>query len=745
MRSLALRLAAIAGACAFGALPTLAAPAAATATALQLNAAPAGPTSALLQPFAADAGDLLFAGETQKHTLVFVAQPGQLAGAPSVVLNLQSAISDAPEASHMQVSLNGRDLGSLSLKAGPPYTVGLPVPAGVIQPGYNALTIAVDQVHRVDCSIAATYELWTRIDPHLSGIQYAVAAIPQDNFLSVLATARSDNGTTPVNGVLTSADSDRHELLDAIQALSIAADFDRPSVSFSSTLGVGPGVDVIVGSMQEVNALLGGKTSTALHEGTTITHGPNGRVAVAVIGEDPADLKRQIDDLAHYTNETTGTAQGAAAVAAQRGVPLDAHDRISFATLGIDDRTFSGRLFRQSAQFRLPDDFYPADYARASIHLDADYAQGLAPGAQLLVKLNGRTVSTLALSGGRAGEIKDQILPISMQAFRPGLNQMSIEAALPTPQDAACDPAHIADGGGRMRIAGTSYLELPDIAKVGRFPDIGALGASIDGRSTRPLAALVDPADTTSLDAMGTVLAKLAYASGRVIDAHIATPGSYDPSAPTLAVGGLDSLPPRLLDEAHIETAGVVDATAIDDGAATDSPSFDQQVRQASGTLAVRARDIADDTTAALAALGASLGVLPRAQAAAGAPIGLPPGTALLVAQSSSDAGMPLTVVAAPRAADLTKEVDRLARPALWAQLAGAGTTFDSDGQVLQVVPVRGAQLYSSGTLALQNDRLVAAGWLSNNPAIYITVLFAFAILLGVATSLALMRGRRQS
>ena len=725
--------------------------------------APAGgvagaPTTSLL-PLAAGGDDLLFTGESQKRTIVFVAQAEQTAGINNLLLNLQSAISDAPESSRLTVAINDQQLGTTTLKAGDPYTLRLQVPPGLIQPGYNALTVTVDQAHRVDCSVDATYELWTRINPQLSGIEY-VASIPaQSTFNDLLGMARMDGGNTNIRGMIAPGASvtDRDRLLKAIQALSIAAGFDRPKVEFASSAGDGEGIDVVVGPQHSITEMLSARGITAaLRQGINVVRDPGGRIVLAVIGEDAADLDRQIDTLGSYASQaTTGAPAGIAALAQLRGTPLDAGQKVSFSSLGFDDRTFSGRLFKQSMQFRMPADFYPADYARAGIHLDALYARGLTNGAQLLVKLNGKTVSTLLLGGSRTGEIKDQILPVSLMAFRPGLNTMSIEARLPTAADIACDPAHVNDGGGRLRIAGTSYIELPDLARIGRFPDLAALDGSITGRQSNvPLDVLVS--DGAAMNAAGTFLAKLAYTSNRVVDARLISSGAYDPNSPTLVVGNFDTVPLDLMQGIHLDLGDMqglatpeAPVALNDPTLAPVDPSWTDQIRdsavQLPGYLGTQAVQVAHDVRAALYGLGTSAGVNIELLRPSEADTEFTPNAAtkLLVTQRTNASGTaPLTLIAAPQGSDIQIAVEQLAGSKEWDQLAGSTITLSDTGDVLQSMPVRGAQLYVTQSPSLTNGRLIAAGWLSNNPAIYVGLLFIFAAMLGVATGLVLWRGR---
>jgi len=59
--------------------------------------------------------------------------------------------------------------------------------------------------------------------------------------------------------------------------------------------------------------------------------------------------------------------------------------------------------------------------------------------------------------------------------------------------------------------------------------------------------------------------------------------------------------------------------------------------------------------------------------------------------------------------------------------------------------PPIGVQLYSNDAPTLANSRLIAAGWLSNNPAIYVALLLAFGAMLGISTGLVLWRSRSRS
>nr|WP_281437046.1 cellulose biosynthesis cyclic di-GMP-binding regulatory protein BcsB [Methylobacterium aquaticum] len=90
-----------------------------------------------------------------------------------------SAISVLPEASTLRIVLNGAEIGRTAVDGARGLRrETVTIPPGALRPGFNAVTIAVDQRHRVDCSVPATYELWTQIDPDTTGLVAAGRGSP---------------------------------------------------------------------------------------------------------------------------------------------------------------------------------------------------------------------------------------------------------------------------------------------------------------------------------------------------------------------------------------------------------------------------------------------------------------------------------------------------------------------------------------------------------------------------------------
>src|SRR5690606_15714672 len=98
------------------------------------------------------------------------------------------------------------------------------------------------------------------------------------------------------------------------------------------------------------------------------------------------------------------------------------------------------RRYLHSFTFAIPSDFYAGSYGEARLLLDAAYSADVLPGSSLNIYVNGSIAASMQLTE-RRGAILDQLpIKVTMRHFRPGLNEIAIEAELLTEQDAACLP-----------------------------------------------------------------------------------------------------------------------------------------------------------------------------------------------------------------------------------------------------------------------------------------------------------------
>ncbi len=104
------------------------------------------------------------------------------------------------------------------------------------------------QHHRVDCSLKATYELWTRIDPARSGY---LAAAPPASGRSPISPGSAGSKAAGPNFRLVPAGGSRckavSRALPLVQALSLYLDRPDVVVTVASRPGTGPGIDIHIG------------------------------------------------------------------------------------------------------------------------------------------------------------------------------------------------------------------------------------------------------------------------------------------------------------------------------------------------------------------------------------------------------------------------------------------------------------------------------------------------------------------
>ena len=82
-----------------------------------------------------------------------------------------TAVSVMPESSFLTLMINDVVVGRINIRSTHAVrTASFDIPPSLMQPGFNSIRLTAEQRHRVDCSLQATYELWTQIDPAQTGI-----------------------------------------------------------------------------------------------------------------------------------------------------------------------------------------------------------------------------------------------------------------------------------------------------------------------------------------------------------------------------------------------------------------------------------------------------------------------------------------------------------------------------------------------------------------------------------------------
>ncbi|GJE02569.1 cellulose biosynthesis cyclic di-GMP-binding regulatory protein BcsB [Methylobacterium isbiliense] len=730
----------------------------------------------------------------------------QTRGQTRLRVSYLSAISVAPEASSLTASVNGTKVGWTRIQApGAVKVVEFALPDGLLRPGYNAVTLTASQRHRVDCSLGATYELWTQIDPSRSGLVVPTAS--DLDLRSLAALEPDESGALPVGIALAERPGpDRLErIVGAVQAVALVGRLARPAVTVGPPLAGRTGVTLVVGTAREIQGTEG------LEEIGPIT-GPKlallapraGRAPTLVVtGPTGPDVRQAIEQLARAgegAGTPAGTPAGTRLATLTRGYQLRGDETLSLDTLGLVSHEFSGRLMRIAFEVRFPADFVPADYGKVMLHLAGGYAAGLEPTAQIIVDINGRNAASLPLPSARGELLHDNAIPLPLSLWRPGLNRVEIAAQLPVAADATCDTLASEAKRSRFLFLDRTRLVVPPLARAVRSPDLavvkaGAVPFVAPGRRPR----LVLPApDRDSVEAAATLAARLAIAARQVIDFEIGTDAregganlivaparALDPR--TLESAGLDPEQIRRIWEARAESvatpgqfgaAGVLTldrlrrnvpmrcalppATVPLRVAAPAAPrpappraapppsERDLLARwgaslQAPNPVLASVTAAWETTTRAAGEVWSSLLGRLRAPAAPAA-IEVSPRASLIIAEAPGTQGFAdaAVIVTAPNPSMLKASVSCLVDPVVWTQLLGRAAMLDaSDGTLAIVTPERTRIIATQGW-SLANIRLVSAAWLSLNPAIYVGLTLVMALFLGLTTtSLVRQLGRR--
>lgn len=113
-----------------------------------------------------------------------------------------AAISVMPEASRLTLTINDSVVGRVNIIGTRGVrTASFDVPAGLLKSGFNSIRISAEQRHRVDCSLKATYELWTQIDPTQTGLLMQRADSGVQTIGDLAALPVDEQGSLPIRAI----------------------------------------------------------------------------------------------------------------------------------------------------------------------------------------------------------------------------------------------------------------------------------------------------------------------------------------------------------------------------------------------------------------------------------------------------------------------------------------------------------------------------------------------------------------
>ncbi|MFO1148300.1 MAG: cellulose biosynthesis cyclic di-GMP-binding regulatory protein BcsB [Alsobacter sp.] len=705
--------------------------------ALAPTAGPAAATpAARLRPLPAGPSDLTFEGEyVARDWPVFFTQ-AELARPVTLRLTLENAVSVLPRRSQITVSVNGRDIATAPLDSpGRSKAISVAVPPGLLSPGLNAVRIVVNQRHRVDCGIDATYELWTRISGAESGFVVPGAsgsairriadlpALPVDSDGATRIRLRLGEGSDPdtVKGGI-----------DLVQAVVRGAGLVRPLVDLSSEEGSGPGLDI---------AFADGPGAAGELPGLELDRRAGERVVLLVKGRGTSDLRAQAAQLEAYLRRALekGSQEGLRSLANVNGASVPRGGRLSLADLGQSDVAFDGRLFRQSLRLRLPGNFLVGDYGAAYFTLDASTAGGLLPGSEVSIRVNSSPSISLPLPEG-GGENRRQPVRLPLRLFHPGANDVLIEARLQSQADTQCDT--LVSRGARLVLKASSDIAFDTLAELPTVPEIAgplAGGFPFGAGGHRP-SVYVAEGSSPWLGAAATLVANMARQAKAPLDFNLRIGSPAAGEGAGIIIADIGALPHQA--QRQLQTRFVrADAPAAGLGAPGEGTALAPP--QAPGAQTAKQGWMTDLRARATGLVRTMVSLPFGAEREPQRPIAWSAGDLLatqLRGDSSGDLGGPWMIVTGDDAGSVLTGLDGLVRSSSFDRLHGEAAAFTPESGAMTVVSPDHRRFVITQSPSLSQARYVAAAMFSNSPFSYVALILAACFLLGLSTHIIVRR-----
>lgn len=700
-----------------------------------------------LIPFQEPAANFQLTGENDIEEFTFRLNAKQVDAGGDLVLAYQNAVSVLPDNGVMSVEINGKPTGDYPIVS--PFDFlrqKIPVSAGLLRQGANSVRVSISQHHRVDCSLDATYELWTKLSPVLSGFETA-SAPSFTSFDDLNSIGRMEDGATELRLVLPeSADADMLNAASVVvQALTLYLGRQDVIVTIADKPGEGPGIDLFAGVIGVDPANAGGmQLYAAAPYGVTVKASADPQRAAVIFRAASTEQLQQL--LLEAVRGPMAAGLKAARETRHFGVvQAAAETEFSLRDAGIRSSTFSGRLMRTHFDVVMPADFYAAEYATFDLRLSAATAPGLDPSAQMLVRVNDKVVNSFPFRNTDGQKFNGKLIELPLRAFRPGHNKVELLAELPDADDKACAPQARNTEKPRYVLLDDTAFSVPPLARVTRLPDLAAFaGNAYPYGVGKPFNIYLRSIDSHSASAAMTVLARLAMTSGAPVN------GTFRPENAGVNVSGdalvISSNPSEAQDYSRKTGRKMAGMFAVDDRAAaimnadpTSTASIlseaHAQTNEAGDQLIQALENSTADRDAGRSWLARVRSLVASATGQFGDWLNYDDtrpqqvslaNTLLMITQTArkGDEGT-VTEIRAGTADELSKGIRRLADPSIWSTLDGGTALIDA--RTMDLVTLTG-QNQSFGEVTDQsvgNYRRIAAAWLSDNFQAYVILVIA--------------------
>jgi len=513
---------------------------------------------------------------------VYIAEQ-QLAGDITLRLAYKNAVSVMPEASNISVEINGVMIGKRTVQSPDrSRTLQFRVPSHILVPGYNAVRVVARQRHRVDCSVGATHELWTDIDPAKTGFVFSAGNSVLNTLDGLSALARNKGGQVRMRLLAPNLDDigQVERSMALAQHAAVHAHFENAHVEVADSVGDGPGLDVYSGDLATLQRIAPAYAKAVRDRAglQILSRDGDERVALVLLqdaanaGDKP--FHSNLKSLFH-NRALRGSPAGIRAARLDRSTAIENGRPVRFDQFGLASEEFDGRLYRRTIRLDLPSDYFAADYNQAEIHLATAYAAGLDRNSKLIVRVNGVTITGFAMARPSGYVYKNKMLRVPLSSFRPGTNTLEFEARLSNESDRACDPANQISSAKRFVISGKSTIRFPRLAHLARLPDLGGTVSSgfpyvINGKA-QPTTISVATPGYDGLSAVASFATQIAVRAGTPLKFDLEYGQLRADAQNAIVVGAFNDLPTKMIsrlkgfDKGAFSTAWLPEAPSLND------------------------------------------------------------------------------------------------------------------------------------------------------------------------------------
>lgn len=695
-------------------------------------------------------------GEDDVMRLTFVADQVAVGSGGELQLAYRNAVSVMPEASLMAVSVNGAKIGDFPIRSPSGFEVrSIAIPASVLRIGVNEVELHAVQRHRVDCSMEATYELWTEISQVRSGFK-PVTMPSLASFAGLRMVGHTEDGLTDIRLVVPegAGTATLTAALPVIETVALLIDRQDVNVTVASTPGTGPGIDVIVGIDSDPRTLDNIPQGAAGGLSVVASADPRRAVVVARVGNES-----QIAPMLASAVETTLKPLLDAGVRGSHPGEIrgDAARSYTLADTGYTPRPFAGRLFRTDFDIVLPADFYPAEYATLDLALHAATSPGLKPTSQLLVRVNDQIVKSLPMRDTGGEVFSGRRMELPLRAFHPGRNKVELLAELENDNDDSCVFSARDEVSPRFILLGGTEIRVPSLARVARMPELAStVGMAWPYDRADGVTVYAVRPDARSVSSALTMVTRLSHSAGTPLNARIAFGlPEHDPSADRNGNAIVVASKRALEESQRLGAAPLADAIQFADSAL----DYDSVVTAAIGIDPNAMLVAKPDPAALLEAFrqttrkddeSVSLGNFREGLADTFAqfrrwlnyerPVDISDAagkarTATLAQRPSVGGDGVVTWLTADTPADLTEATALLSDPQIWSRVEGEVARLNLDDRTIRTDLPAAYFGYELNDYGPANLRRIAAAWFSDNFRIYVIVVIAllgvFALWLG--------------